>query len=99
MMKCPACGRSDPSDLCERCGTDLSILKKIIEMAVNVFEKGLVWLKKGDGDRALSGAKSSWRLKKSQSAAKLAFMACLLSERYREASAWYYRINVKGKIL
>ena len=90
-MKCPACGRSNPSDLCERCGTDLSILKKIIEIAGLEFEKGIVWLKRGDGDRALSRAKSSWRLKKSQSAAKLAFMACLLSKKYREASAWYDR--------
>ena len=97
-MKCPACGRLDPSDLCERCGTDLSVLKKIMGIASVELENGIAWLKKSDGMRALSCARSSWRLKNSQSAAKVAFMACILLKKNREAAAWYNRIEYREAV-
>lgn len=92
-MKCPACGRLDPSDFCQRCGTDISILKKILKIATIELEKGIAWLKKSNGNKALSCARSSWRLKNSQSSAKVAFMACILLRKKREAAAWYNRAN------
>jgi len=42
-----------------------------------------------NAEKALLSAKSSWRLKKSASAAKLAFLASLMGGHFSEATRWY----------
>ena len=69
----------------------MSLLKIILETAWLEMKIGATKLKENAGDEALMHAESSWRLKKNSVAAKLAFMACILSGKFNEASSWYDR--------
>jgi hypothetical protein len=53
------------------------------------LEAGVAALKQGQGEEALARAKTSWGLRKSPPAAKLAFLACILLKRFDEAAMWY----------
>ncbi len=91
-IRCPACRKVNSlSDLCERCGCDLSVLKKIQQAALTEFHAGVRELKKGAGEGALNHAEISWRLKKNNNAAKLGFSACILLKEFNEAQTWYNR--------
>ena len=90
LVQCPACKKinSDPG-LCERCGCDLWPLGEILRAAEFELQIGTEKLKKGAGDQALGHAKKSWFLRKSDAAAKLAFLACMFSGEFKEARVWY----------
>ena len=92
-ITCPACKKANQSgDKCLRCGCDLSMLRQIREAATRELGKAAGQLRNNNGQMALKHAKRSWKLKNSASAAKTAFMACLLMKKFDEATQWYSRL-------
>ena len=95
-IRCPACKRSNSGeDFCQRCGTDLSVLNAIHSASRSYLERSRRHILLGRGDDALSCARQAWDLEHTQQAAKLAFLSCLLLERYEQATQWYIRANQK----
>jgi hypothetical protein len=93
-IRCPACGRAnEDADPCARCGCDLSGLRRIADTAERELDRGSRALKQGRGREALARAETSWRLRKSPQAARLAFLASLLLHRTDEATQWWRREN------
>lgn len=89
-IKCPACRKLNNTVYeCSRCGGDLSALHRVQAAAGRELEKGRLCLKTNHAAEALAKAQVSWRLKKTASAAKLAFLACLFLNRFDEATRWY----------
>ena len=92
-ITCPACKKANQTgDKCLRCGCDLSILRQIREAATYELGRAARQLRNNNGQVALEHAKRSWSLKNSASAARTAFMACLLMEKFDEATQWYARL-------
>ena len=87
---CPACNKVNTEDThCSRCGADLLALVQIRRSAALALNDGTQSLKQNDGRNALHQAEMSWHLKKSAEAARLAFLACLLLQRFMSATRWY----------
>ncbi len=91
-IKCPACKKVNRDSLiCTRCECDLNDLNRIIQSARNEIIIGIASLKKGEGKKAFLHAKTSWGLKNSSPAAKLAFLANIQLSSFDEATLWYQR--------
>ena len=89
-MVCPACNKVNTEETqCSRCGADLLALVQIRRSAALVLNSGTQCLKRNDGRNALHQAEMSWHLQKSAEAARLAFLACLLLQRFTLATRWY----------
>ena len=87
---CPACNKVNNEETqCSRCGADLLALVQIRRSAALALKSGTQYLKQNDGRNALHQAEISWHLKKSADAARLAFLACLLLQRFTSATRWY----------
>ena len=87
---CPACGKkNDGGAECLRCGCELAVLQTIIDAADAALRRGEESLARGDAAAAIDQAETSWRLKKSQQAARLAFLANIAIGDDREAGRWY----------
>lgn len=96
-IRCPACKKlNDSTDKCNRCGGDLSDLRRMRQAAVEQLKLGKKHLLQMNAEKALLRAKSSWRLKKSASAAKLAFLASLMGGHFSEATRWYSTATAGG---
>lgn len=90
-ISCPACKKITAADLCERCGADISVLKKILRAARSESLLARKKLQSGEVREALRHAEKSWRLKKNDLAAKIAFSACLVLDDFQSARFWYVR--------
>ncbi len=92
-IKCPACRKiNDSGNInCIRCECDISPLIAILNQAEQEIEHCRYSLNKGDGEKALRHAASSWQLKNSKESAQLAFLAALKENNEKEASLWYAR--------
>jgi hypothetical protein len=89
-LVCPACNKvNNEETACSRCGADLFTLAQIRRSAALALNSGTRYLKKNDGRNALDQAEMSWHLKKSAAAARLAFLACLVAQRFASATRWY----------
>jgi hypothetical protein len=87
---CPACNKANNEEKqCSRCGADLLALVQIRRSAALALNNGTRSLKQNDGRSALHQAEISWHLKKSTEAARLAFLACLILQRFTSATRWY----------
>lgn len=88
-IKCPACQKiNENNDACDRCKCDLTGLRRLSMAAQMRLAAGSEALRHGNGHDALSHAVASWRLKKSEAAAKLAFLSCLLLKDFEQATTW-----------
>ena len=91
-ITCPACGkRNDGGIECARCGCEISILERIARAAEQELRMGKECLVNGNAPEAFHHAESSWFLKKSPEAARLAFLACLAAADFRRVRRWYAR--------
>ena len=98
-IRCPACKKSNTAEqICQRCGTDLSVLVVIRSACRRLMEQSRRYILLGRGDEALSCARYAWELEHTQQAAKLAFLACLLLEYYEQATQWYLWANRELKL-
>ena len=98
-IRCPACKKlNDSTDECNRCGGNLSDLRRIRRAAVEELKLGKRYLLRMNSGKALLSASSSWRLKKSVSAAKLAFLASLMGGHFSEATRWYRMATTGGSL-
>lgn len=88
-IQCPSCKKlNSDSPECVRCGCELKILTVILQAAESKISMGKDKLLEGEFLEALGYAIRSWNLKKSSNAAKLAFLASVLTEKYEEALKW-----------
>lgn len=91
-IPCPACNKeSENETTCRRCGAELAALYAIKENAFHHIFTGRQWFLQDRADKALAFAQTSWALRHSPGAARLAFLACLLLKRFDEATLWYRR--------
>lgn len=87
---CPACSKANKEEAqCHRCGADLLELVQIRRTAALALQAGSQYLKQNDGRNALQQAEFSWQLKNSAEAARLAFLSCLVAQRFASATRWY----------
>lgn len=97
-ITCPACGKqNDGGAECPRCGCELAILQTIIDAADTALRRGEESLALGNAVTAADQAQRSWRLKKSKSAARLAFLAHLAIGDDIQAGRWYARAVYTGE--
>ena len=81
-IQCPACGKQneidssdpsdDPSDLCARCGCDLSALREIQAAAADHLSLAKKGLQEGAWAEALAHAQRSWQLVHASHSARVA---------------------------
>ena len=91
-ITCPACGKKNVGGMeCARCGCELSILERIIRAAEHELDIGRESLMRGNAAEALRRAESSWILRKSPEAARLAFLAGLAAGDFEQVGKWYTR--------
>jgi hypothetical protein len=89
-IDCPICRKANASEIqCRRCGEDLLPFIHILRCADTALRHGAEYLQTGDGPNALRQAEIAWNLKHTPAAARLAFMACLLQQRFSMATLWY----------
>ncbi|MEN6374896.1 MAG: hypothetical protein ABFD75_08970 [Smithella sp.] len=90
IITCPACGKKNEGVMeCWRCGCELAVLQKIIEVAEATLLDGQKSLACGEAAAAVYQARKSWQLKKSPEAAHFAFLASLAIGDFTQAGRWY----------
>jgi hypothetical protein len=90
-IACPACGNANSRDSessCERCGCDLSRLRAVCEAATRHLALAAVCLRARDWPGAIRHAGQSWRLRHSESAARMAFFAAAAMGNTEAAGRW-----------
>ncbi|MGD9211926.1 MAG: hypothetical protein PVI90_14185 [Desulfobacteraceae bacterium] len=93
-IRCPACKRvNSGEDSCKRCGMDLSVLLAIHSASKRYLELSRRNILSSKGNDALICAQCAWDLIHTRKAAKLAFLSCILLERYEQATQWYIWVN------
>ena len=91
-ITCPACRKENIEfEQCQRCGCDLSPLIEILSQSQKELKRGIEDLSKKRGESALCHADRSWALKRNVQAARLGFLASLMTEDYTMAMIWYKR--------
>ncbi|MEA1926619.1 MAG: hypothetical protein U9N73_00305 [Candidatus Auribacterota bacterium] len=83
MMECPVCHRSEVrAELCPRCGTDLSSLKKVREFHLRLMEEGRAFLRRRQFRKGLKSFQEAYRLMRTDQARKGVIVAlfCLYIE-------------------
>jgi hypothetical protein len=96
-LHCPACKRpNDSSDICPRCGADLTALNRVRNAAQAQLARSRQLLQQGRAGEALASATLSWRLKKSPAAARLAFLTSLYLGQFDQARRWYAVAAAEG---
>ena len=96
-MDCPACRKSIESErelACPRCGCDLTQLQSILAGARRYTAMAAVRLRGGDYEAALVEAERSWRLRRSFTAAMLAFNAAAGLRDTQRADLWHTRADL-----
>lgn len=98
LIACPACSKkSEDMRECPRCGCELSILEMITRAAARELFMGRESFLADDMQSAIYHAGKSWHLKKSPTAARLAFLSALSASDWTEADRWYARASGSGR--
>ena len=91
-MDCPACGKSNlaaESNICSRCGCDLSRLHDVMKSASRHIQQAIECMQRREWESALQNAERSWRLRHLRLSARLAFLASAAFGDTDSAARWH----------
>lgn len=88
---CPSCNKANTTELCQRCGCDLSQLMACAESARLALETAVRALSEDSAQTANEAAVKSWDLRHTKEAARLAFISSLAMGDPDTAVEWLRR--------
>jgi hypothetical protein len=92
LIECPVCKKENEAcgdPMCLRCGSDLSPLQSVLQAATWHLAMAAERLRGQDWQEAFNHADRSWKLRHSDAAARLAFLASSALGDSRLAARWY----------
>ena len=91
-MDCPTCGKSGvTAEACPRCGCDLTPLRALAAAAAWHLSRAADALGRRRWRTALGHAATSWRVRHTPAAARLAFLAAAAASETTLAAWWHER--------
>ena len=91
-LTCPACNKSGiTTEVCPRCGCDLTQLHQINQAALSHLHRASTCLQERDWKGALRHAGISWRMRHNQQAAQISFLACAALGMAEQLLVWQER--------
>ena len=93
-LRCPACGKQNSDEAataCARCGADLAELEAILDYAAWHLIESSAQFRARDWETAFWHAEQSWKLRHSDAAARMAFLAAAAVGDTASALQWLPR--------